>query len=289
MICNICPRKCNKERNEKEGFGYCGVGTNPIVARAALHFFEEPCLSSTSGSGTIFFSSCNLRCEFCQNHEISFDKKGELITKEKLVQLMKKLEQEGANNINFVTPTHYSFLIRDALDLYKPSIPIIYNTSGYELVEEIKKLDGYVDIFLPDLKYYSREYSLMLSNADNYFTYASKAIEQMIKQVGVPVFENGIMKKGVIIRHLVLPRLSEDSIEILKYIKENYPPYVYVSIMSQYTPLKKYDHDFLNRRITKREYDKVVDYALSLKLDNIYIQELESASSVYVPDFYDKL
>ena len=218
MICNLCPRKCNVNRDLKSGF--CGVSNTLKVARAQLHFWEEPIISGTNGSGTIFFSGCNLKCVYCQNYNISKENFGKDITTKRLAEIFKELENAGAHNINLVTPSHYVKQIVEALNIYKPKIPVVYNTSGYDSVEELKMLEGYVDVYLTDLKYYSSELSQKYSSAKNYFEVCSLAIKEMIRQQPKNVMENGLIKKGVIIRHMVLPNCINDSFKVLEWIKK---------------------------------------------------------------------
>ena len=281
--CNNCPRKCNIDRDSSVGF--CGQSNDLKVALHQLHFYEEPCISGTKGSGTIFFSGCNLKCLYCQNYKISQLNKGKIITVEKLVNIMKKLEKKGAHNINLVTPSHFTDKIIEALKIYRPSIPIIYNTSGYDNVDTIKKLKNYIDIYLTDFKYCDSNLSSYLSKAKDYKDVATKAIKQMRKNYPSDEFdENGMMKKGVIIRHLVLPDQTVDSINILKHIKRLFPNTM-VSLMSQYTPCYKIVGDkIFDRKLKKLEYTRVVMYAKKLDF-NGYIQDLKSADLKYTPKF----
>ena len=269
--------------NRKINAGFCGV-KNLKIAKAMLHFWEEPIISGKNGSGAIFFSGCPLKCEYCQNHEISFDGKGEEKTVLQLVEIIKDLESEGAENINFVTPTHFTNEIIAALDIYKPKIPIVWNTSGYETVETIKKLKNYVDVYLTDLKYFSSELSLKYSKAKDYFENASKAILEMRKNQPKDIFKNGIMQKGVIVRHLVLPSHYEDSKLILNWIKNNLGKQTYISVMSQFTPQKNAKAP-LNRTLTPLEYKIVLKECEKLGFTNGFIQELTSATSAYTPKF----
>lgn len=293
--CNLCPRNCLVDR-EKEKTGYCGQTSQIYVARAALHMWEEPCISGEEGSGTVFFCGCSLRCIFCQNHKIALGKEenGEKIGKEisvlRLKEIFLELQTKGANNINLVTGTHYIPQISEALVLAKSeglSIPIVYNTSGYERTESLRLLEGLVDIYLPDMKYVSKELSKEYSNAPDYFEVASKAIEEMVRQVGETEFdEKGIMKKGVIVRHLVLPGSTKDSKAVLDYLWNTYGDRIYISIMNQYTPMEQIkNHPLLSRKVTKREYQKVVNYALSLGWENGFIQESETAKESFIPGF----
>lgn len=282
MICSICPRHCNIDRNKTTGF--CQSKNTFKAARAALHFWEEPCISGKNGSGTVFFSGCNLRCAFCQNCEISRDNKGIDITDQKLVEVFENLISQGAENINLVNPTHYADRLAEVLSQWHSPVPIIYNSSGYEEVETLKKLRGLIDIYLPDLKYIRPDKALRYSKAENYFEKASAAIKEMRSQVE-DVFENDMMKSGLIIRHLILPQNTNSSIAIIDWIKKNIPD-TYLSLMAQYVPCGNLDGlSEINRTITKREYNKVVDYALSNGLEKLFIQELSSADKSFIPPF----
>lgn len=282
--CESCPRKCGINRNEKNGF--CGV-KKLKVAKVYLHKWEEPPISGTNGSGTIFFSGCNLKCVYCQNSEISFGAVGKEITVERLVEIFKELELKKAHNINLVTPTPHVFEIIEALKIYKPKIPIVYNTSGYESEEIIKLLKDYVDIYLTDLKYYDKKLSKTLSGAENYFEVATKAILQMRKNQPEDVFDdNGIMQKGVIIRHLVLPSCTNDSVKILDWIFNNLGDNTIISIMGQYVPcFKANGYDFINKKLKPIEYKRVVNYFNLLGFKNGFMQSLDSASDEYIPSF----
>ena len=259
----------------------------PVIARAALHMWEEPCISGTNGSGAIFFSGCSLKCVYCQNYKLSHDNFGARVTAENLLKIFDSLIRQGAHNINLVNPTHFAPVIAEALKKYHSKVPVVYNTGGYETVETLKTLEGLIDVYLPDLKYIDGKTSMKYSKADDYFEYASKAILEMSRQVGVPVLdENGIIRKGLIVRHLILPQNINQSLRILDWIKENLPKGTFVSIMSQYTPCGKADEfPELGRRITKREYDKVADRLWALGLTDGYMQELSSAKEEYIPDF----
>lgn len=291
MGCNQCPRKCNKERREGDtaSYGYCQVSVRPKVARAALHFWEEPCISGEEGSGTVFFSGCNLRCVYCQNREIAAGVRGKEISVERLAEIFLELQEKGANNINLVTPSHYYAQIKEALLLVKEElhIPVISNTSSYESVEELKKMEGLIDIYLADFKYVSRELADKYSHAKDYPQVAAAALSEMFRQVGEPEFdERGIMKKGIIVRHLLLPGCKEDSKAVLNYLYETYGDSVFISIMNQYTPLSHVEgYPELNRRVTEEEYDEVVDYAIELGIENGFIQEGETAEESFIPDF----
>lgn len=284
MICNACPRGCNVDR--EVSLGYCKSPEKFKLARASLHYWEEPCISGKNGSGAIFFSGCNLGCVFCQNYEISHGCKGVEVSDDKLIDIMKRLVDEGANNTNFVNPTHYSLQLLRVLEKYKPPVPIVYNTSGYDSVETLKMLDGAVDIYLPDFKYIRPEKALKYSKAEDYPQVAEEALAEMRRQVGEDVFdENGIMQRGMIIRHLVLPSNTNSSISALDYLAENFSD-TYISVMAQYVPcgdLTEYKE--INRSLTQREYDKVVNHIFDLGLQKIFVQELESAVTDYIPDF----
>lgn len=270
--------------------GYCKCNDKIKIALVSTHNYEEPSISGKNGSGTIFFSNCNLNCIYCQNYEISQLGKGKEITIEELAKIILRQQAKGVNNINLVTPTMYAYQIIEALKIAKANglyIPVIYNTNGYENVKTIKMLAGYIDVYLPDLKYYSNELSLKYSKADNYFKIATTAIQEMQKQVGMPVFdEDGIIQRGVIIRHLVLPNHIQNSKHILKWIKENMPEGTYVSVMAQYFPTYKAKEDrLLNRKLSKKEYKEIENYLYTLELENGYIQELGEHEEEYVPDF----
>lgn len=287
-ICQLCPRTCKVNRTTSTGFCSC---TNEIkAARASLHLWEEPCISGTRGSGTIFFSGCTLKCCFCQNSEISCKNFGKIISPSQLSDIFLKLQEQGAHNINLVTPTQYLPSIIKALENVKASltIPVIYNCGGYERPEIIRLLKDYIDIYIPDLKYCDSSLSFSYSKAKDYFSVATKAILEMVLQTGPPVFnEEGILQKGVIIRHLVLPGCKEDSIRLLEWIKENIPPKNFLlSLLSQYTPVyNAQNHPEINRRVTTYEYNKVLDKAIALGLEQGFMQERSSASSVYTPSF----
>lgn len=286
--CNLCPRKCNINRHIKTGV--CGAPDKMIVARASLHMWEEPCISGNNGSGTIFFSGCNLKCIFCQNIQISNQIIGKDITPEEFATICLNLQKQKANNINLVTPTPYVPLIIEGIKIAKKkglNIPIVYNTSGYETIETIKMLDGIVDIYLPDLKYYNDNYAVKYSHISNYFKYASAAIYEMYKQVGKPIFNNdGIMVKGIIVRHLMLPGLKDDTKGILNYLYNTYQDNIYISIMNQYTPIKHFDRfKELNQTITEEDYDEIIDYALDLGIKKAFIQEGGTDSLSFIPDF----
>lgn len=288
-ICNQCPRQCGVNRDKNLGF--CGVPKQLKVAKAYLHMWEEPCISGTSGSGTVFFSGCNLKCMFCQNFDISQKNFGKVITIDRLCQIFIELIEKGAHNINLVNPSHYTTAIRQALlqlkNENKLNVPVVYNTNGYELVDTLKQMEGLVDVFLPDFKYFNEDSAFKYSRARNYTEVTKKAILEMYRQVGSPIIdENGIIQRGLIIRHLILPGHTKESIKILDWISENLPKSVYVSLMSQYTPFYEADkHLEINRPITKQEYEKVVKHLYKLGLEEGYVQERQSADLQYIPDF----
>lgn len=284
--CRLCPRQCGVDRTLL--YGYCGGGSKIKVARASLHFWEEPCISGENGSGTVFFSGCTLKCCFCQNYKISAENFGKEISEERLAEIFLELQEQKAENINLVNPTHYVPFIIKALDIAKPElkIPVVYNSGGYESLETLKTLDGYVDIYLPDLKYKDAGISKKYSKAENYFEVATKAIKYMYEQVGELKYDGVILKKGLIIRHLVLPNNRQDSMKVLDWISENFDKdKILISIMSQYTPFyKSCEFPEINRRISTFEYNKVVEYARKLGLKG-FMQEKSSAKEEYTPDF----
>ena len=287
-ICNICPRNCNVDRGTATGF--CGMTDTVKISRAALHMWEEPCISGKKGSGTVFFSGCNMKCVFCQNKEISTGGFGKEITVERLADIFLELQEKGALNINLVTPTHYTVQIIQAVKLAKSKglrLPVVYNTSSYEKVETLKKLEDIVDIWLPDFKYTDNAAAKRYSGADDYVEVSRAAIAEMTRQQPHCVFDDeGIIQKGVIVRHLVLPGQIQAAKDAVKYLYESYGDNIFVSIMSQYTPctdLENYPE--INRRITEEEYDRVVDFAVDIGLENGFLQEGESASESFIPPF----
>lgn len=285
MKCNLCPRMCNVDRTTVTG--RCGVPDEIMLARASVHMWEEPPISGTKGSGTVFFSGCNLGCVYCQNYEISHDAKGKCISEERLDEIFRELENKGVHNINLVNPTHYAHKIRSVLLKEKPDLPVVYNSSGYERVSTLKSLEGLVDIYLPDLKYISPDRAEKYSDAENYFDFAAKALTEMKRQCPENIFdENGIMQKGLIIRHLILPQNTNQSIKILEWIKDNLGTDTIISLMSQYTPRGQADkYKELTRKITAREYEKVICAAEDLGFKNIFTQDYASASENFIPDF----
>ena len=283
MICDLCPRRCNAVRGDYYGSGFCGLGALPMIARVAPHYWEEPCISGTKGSGAIFFSGCTLKCVFCQNYEISAEPKGRYITPEQLADEIKKLENAGVHNINLVSPTPYVEAIKTALDIYRPNIPIVYNCSGYERVETLRGLEGCIDIYLPDFKYSDDELALRYSSAKGYTETALRAVGEMLRQTGQPEYdENNMMTKGTIIRHLVLPNHTKNSIGALRLIADSFENPL-VSLMCQYIPFgRAREMPKLNRKITKREYEKVTQTLFELNLDG-FVQDLSSADEKYIP------
>lgn len=284
MICNSCPRKCNVDRSKN--LGVCGVGDMPRLALVSLHKWEEPIISGDKGSGTVFFSGCNLKCAYCQNYKISHEAFGKYITYERLAEIFKELEAKGASNINLVSPSHYVHAIKQALDIYKPSIPIVYNSSGYDDIEALETLKDYVDIYLVDFKYFDESLALKYSKAKDYPEVAKNAILKMREYQPKEVFgDDGMLKKGVIIRHLVLPTHTDDSIKILDWIKENISN-PFISLMSQYTPAyKSIMFPEIDRRLKPIEYKVVEEHMVNIGLTNGFAQELTSANSCYTPKF----
>ena len=284
FTCNLCPRMCGAKRGDV-GEGYCGMPADPVLARAALHFDEEPVISGTQGSGTVFFSGCSLKCVFCQNYGISHDKFGRRITVEQLKGVYRDLIAQGAANINFVNPTHYAHAILKSLDEKLP-VPVVYNSGGYERTETLRALAGKVDVYLPDLKYIDPKFSGLYSAAPDYFEHAAPALKEMHRQVGeVVIGDDGLIKKGMIVRHLILPGRAGESMRILRWIKENLPG-AWVSLMAQYLPMgRANEYPPLDRRITQAEYDIVVNYMVKIGLTDGFMQELSSAEETYIPKF----
>lgn len=291
--CILCPRHCNAKRSA-DIKGYCKESEKLFVSRAALHMWEEPCISGTKGSGAVFFAGCPLHCVFCQNKDISFGNAGKGISLSRLVEIFFELEEKGANNINLVTPTHYTPTIVTAIKESRKSglkIPFVYNTSGYETVETLSLLDGLVDVFLPDFKYFESETARTFSLAPDYPEVAKKALDKMVKIAGTPSFnEDGIIQNGVIVRVLVLPAHTNEAIKIVRYLYERYSDQIYISIMSQYTPLSDSipdgkEYDCLRRSLTKREYEKVINSALELGITNAFFQEGKVNKESFIPAF----
>jgi len=290
--CTLCPRKCHADRLSGET-GFCGQTNLPSIARAALHFWEEPCISGTQGSGAVFFSGCNLQCVFCQNHTISIGGKGRKLPLERLSEIFLELQEKGAANINLVTGTHFIPQISFALEYAKTqglTIPVVYNTGSYEEPDSLKYLEGLVDIYLPDLKYYSPELSARYSHASDYFEKASAAIAEMYRQTGWPVFDKntGLVKRGVIVRYLLLPGETRDAKKILRYLHETYRNDIYVSIMNQYTPLGTVSQlPSLSRKVTEEEYEKVLRFADRIGIEQGFMQEGDTACESFIPEFSD--
>ncbi|GLI50710.1 radical SAM protein [Tepidanaerobacter syntrophicus] len=287
--CKLCPFCCGVDRTKGQK-GVCKAPGNAVVSKYFVHKWEEPCISGENGSGTVFFTHCNLKCVFCQNFKISQEGAGREVSITDLAEIFLELQQNGVNNINLVTPTIYSVQIIESVKFAKEkglALPIVWNSNAYERVETLKMLTGLVDVYLPDLKYFSDDLALKYSAAPGYFDIATQAILEMFSQVGEPVFDgNGIIKKGLVIRHLVLPGHVEDSKKVLQWISANLPKGVYVSIMSQYAPYyKAKNYPEINKTLSKKEYDEVIDYFFELGLENGYIQEEGAASDEYVPDF----
>ena len=285
--CEICPRKCKVNRNNNQ-IGWCKSTNIVKIGLYSTHNFEEPCISGEKGSGTVFFSNCTMNCIFCQNYEISQLGKGKEISIEELANIFIKQQRKGVHNINLVTPTSYVYQIIEAIKIAKSKglkIPIVYNTNGYENIETIKALNGYVDVYLPDLKYAEDEIATKYSGTKDYFEITTKAIKEMLEQVGTPKFnEDGIIQKGVIIRHLVLPNHIENSKKVLLWIKQNLPNDIYVSIMAQYFPTyKAKENSILNRKLTKEEWEQVEKYIDEINIENGFIQELGEHEEEYVP------
>ena len=286
--CNLCPRKCNTQRKAltDSGKGFCNMGENPVIARAALHFWEEPPISGTNGSGTIFFSGCNLKCVFCQNEEISSGCFGKEITIERLREIYFELIEQGAHNINLVTGTHFIHAIAKSLKDPLP-VPVVYNCGGYEIINSLKLLENKVQIYLPDLKYADNELALKYSDAPDYFEIATNAIKEMYRQVGKCEFdENGIMIKGVIIRHLILPNNLSNTKKVIDWVNSNFNDgEVLFSLMSQFTPNKSCEIPELSRRLTQEEYNEIENYLFDSGIEDGFMQELSSANEEYIPPF----
>lgn len=287
MECSLCPRHCGALRTDSLGTGFCKMPEAPVLARAAVHKWEEPCISGERGTGAIFFSGCSLKCVFCQNFSISHNNQGKAVTRERLVDIIKELEESGVHTIDFVNPTHYTDVILDVLTSYRPSVPVVYNSSGYDSIDSLKRLEGLVDVYLPDLKFCDSEISKRYAGCTDYFERASAAVLEMYRQQNENVFsEDGIMEKGLIIRHLILPSNTDQSKKILLWIKNNLPSSTLVSLMSQYIPCgnaEKYKE--INRRLTTAEYDRVLNYFFDIGLKNGFMQEKSSAKSDFIPDF----
>lgn len=287
--CTLCPRNCHIDRTQGLK-GYCRVDDRLVVARAALHMWEEPCISGTNGSGTVFFSGCSVGCVYCQNRNIAKGLAGKIISTERLAEIFMELQNKKAHNINLVTPGHYIPHIVEAVRLSKSNglnIPIVYNTGGFEKTETLKLLDGIVDIYLPDLKYIDAKIAKKYSNCSDYFIYTKEAINEMVRQTGEPEFDSeGIMTNGVIVRHMMLPGCLEDSKNIIKYLYDTFGNKIYISIMNQYTPLPHVSaYPEINKRVTDSDYEELVDYAVEIGVENGFIQEGESQSESFIPEF----
>lgn len=287
LKCELCPRRCKIDRDLN--YGYCKLKNEILLAKAFLHKWEEPCISGENGSGTIFFTGCNLGCVFCQNFNISHEGYGKLVSVERLADIMLELQEKKAENINLVTPTPYITFIKEAIIKARKNgllIPVIYNSSGYENIEVLKSLEGLIDIYLPDIKYFDEKYSIKYSNAPNYFSNASKSVLEMFRQVGAPRFENGLIKRGLIIRHLMLPGLLFDSKKIIDWVVQNLPKEVFISIMCQYTPMgRALEYPEINKKLNQKHYEALLDYAVENGIENGFFQDFESATSEFTPVF----
>ncbi|WP_061996376.1 radical SAM protein [Clostridium sp. ATCC 25772] len=287
--CSLCPRNCGVDRTGGE-IGFCSASDKIKVSKVSKHFWEEPCISGENGSGTVFFSNCNLKCVFCQNYKISTEGFGKEISIERLSSIFLEQQSRNVNNINLVTPTHYIPQIIEAIKLAKSKgliLPIVYNSNGYEDVNAIKMLNGYIDVYLPDLKYFSDKYAVKYSKAPHYFTVATNVIDEMFAQVGEPVFnENGLIKKGVIIRHLMLPGLLFDSKKIVDYVYKKYNDKVFLSLMNQYTPFYNCsEYEELTKPLNPKHYESLIDYCVDLGYKNAFIQEEGTCKESFIPDF----
>lgn len=287
--CTLCPRDCGVNREEGK-LGYCHESAQIVVGRAALHHWEEPCISGSRGSGAVFFSGCTMGCIFCQNYHLAHGETGKKISVGRLAEIFLELQDQGAHNINLVTPTHYTLQIIEALKMAKNGglhIPVVYNCSGYEKVETLKALEGWVQVYLPDFKYVDETLALKYSKAPHYFEYASKAVAEMVRQVGAVEFdEEGMIQKGVIVRHLMLPGQLMDSKAVVRHLFETYKNQIWISLMNQYTPLEQVTpYPELNRKVTRKAYNRLIDFALELGLENGFIQEGETAKESFIPLF----
>ncbi len=285
MRCSVCPRECMAER--KTEYGTCSVGDSIRVARAAPHFWEEPFISGSKGSGTVFFSGCNLGCVYCQNYEVSHRAFGKEISDTQLMKIFDSLIEQGVHNINLVTPTHYAPMLAEVLEKYASPVPIVWNSSGYEKAETLKMLEGLVDIYLPDIKYFDSAPALKYSGAEDYFEFASSAVLEMFRQVGsLKLDENGVAKSGLAIRHMVLPGNISQAVKVFSWVRENLPPETYISVMRQYTPFgKAKDMPPVNRKLSSREYAIVKEKILALGFENCCFQSKESSTEKFIPDF----
>lgn len=285
MICTLCPRACRADRTEETGAGVCRMGTLPRVARAALHMWEEPCISGTRGSGAVFFSGCTLRCAYCQNYDISHCGQGKTISVTRLADIFHALVDQGAHNINLVTGTQFVPAILDALSLYKPPVPVVWNSGGYETLETLRLLKGAVSVYLPDLKHVSPRLCALMAGAPDYFEYASRAVKEMCAQTGPAVYDaDGLIVRGTIVRHLILPGCTGDSCRVLDFISNELPPDTPVSLMRQYSPIPECQIKGMDRRITDAEYERVLNHLTALGLSG-YMQEKSSATREYTPPF----
>lgn len=285
MICTLCPRHCAAERNGEAGLGFCRLPETMRIARIQPHLWEEPPISGTRGTGAVFFSGCTLRCAYCQNGDISHRNQGRPFTPRQLADSMKRLVDAGMHTVSFITATPYVPQILEALSLYRPPVPLVWNTSGYESVETLRMLDGVMDVYLPDLKHRSQAMGRLCAAAPDYFDRASEAITEMVRQTGLPVYdEEGIMRRGTLIRHLILPGLTTESLQLLTWVKESLPEGVPVSLMRQYLPCNDVSIPGLDRRITGKEYRRVRDHMVALGLPG-FLQEPDSASADFVPLF----
>lgn len=287
--CNLCPRNCHVDRTQGKK-GYCKATDKLVVARASLHMWEEPCISGTKGSGTVFFSGCSVGCIYCQNHNIALGLAGKEILTERLAEIFIELQKKEAHNINLVTPGHYVPQIIEAINMSKLmglNIPIVYNTGTYEKMETLELLNGNIDIYLPDLKYMNENISLKYSNCKDYFSFASRAIKEMVRQVGEPVFDkDDIMTNGVVVRHMMLPGYLKDSKNIIKYLYDTFGNKIFISIMNQYTPLPHVNgYPEINKKVTDDDYNELIDYAVSIGVENGFIQEGETQSESFIPEF----
>lgn len=287
MICTACPRRCGVQRMENmPSAGFCKMPYNAVLARAGLHFWEEPVISGKKGSGAIFFSGCALRCVFCQNMEISHGNFGKPVSVERFIEIVKSLEEQGAETINLVNPTHFVPFIADALRQYKPHVPVVYNSGGYDRVESLQTLEGLIDVYLPDFKYFDSDIAQKYSAAADYPERAKAAILEMRRQTGTDELRDGILRRGLLIRHLVLPKNVQQAISVLHWIREKLPKETYVSLMCQYTPCgRTYPYKELNRCLTTAEYQRVVDAFFDLGLSNGFMQERAAADTAFIPAF----
>lgn len=283
--CKLCPRACGAERTEEKGGGFCRMGKNAVVARAAPHYWEEPCISGAYGAGAVFFSGCTLRCAYCQNYDISHLNRGKALSARQLADVFRRLEDEGVETLEMVTGTHFVPAILEALSLHRPRVPVVWNTSGYETVGTLRLLEGAVDVYLPDLKHVSPRLSRVCAGAEDYFAFAAPALKEMCRQTGKALYnDNGIMTRGTLVRHLVLPGCTGDSMRVLDFIKEELPPGTPLALMSQYTPQPFCRVAGLDRRLTEKEYFRVLSYAVALGLDG-YMQDRRAAKAEYTPPF----